>query len=615
MYSYGCSYLQFLDMPYLQQRYFCHKYILHGFHSHCTILILNLYILSDGIHNFERMAYTLALSKGRAKALGIKLLLFGPEFVGKSCLVSTLVGDPYKDEKATEGADMSILNTKNWEKVSSECFSDRLQEKYFRYLKESAKDHRESAVKHEVGFSVMRASWIGPTNILPYIGMGINFISPWKIASSTKSEKRGPKLDASEIQQAMKASSIDLGDKDDIDVTILDFAGQIMYHSTHSAFIRKENIIMVVFNASQPLSSNVKVRSSTLRSDPMTNSENVHFWMKTVHSICRIPGDENDRSDLLPVILLVATHLDLLGDSAEQAKEEIIQQLAQELKGKPYALHLAGHREGLVQALRKYCIFISNKCRNPEEIAKLRKAVSDLSQPMLSRNHPIVYLKIERRLLSIKQGVITTKDFHSISEECGFSVSMDSKEFCGALEHFHNKGTVLHFSSIQSLQELVFLSPHWLTKLISYILLAHPYKSKGGKHDRAFQLLIEKGILMQNFLSHMLDLFNSADNSFKVNLKEAIDLMKKFGFVSQIKCTTQFLEEEERFEENEGILIVPSLLPEDTTNNKPLPLERDPNVMVVFYKFPDQFIAPIIYNNMVAECITWNAERNKHLLW
>ena len=52
--------------------------------------------------------------------------------------------------------------------------------------------------------------------------------------------------------------------KEGIDVAILDFAGQVQYHNTHSVFIRKENVIMVIFNAAQPLSKNVKVRSSTL---------------------------------------------------------------------------------------------------------------------------------------------------------------------------------------------------------------------------------------------------------------------------------------------------------------------------------------------------------------
>ena len=574
------------------------------------------FVLLDGIHKFERIAYQLALSKGRAQALGIKLLLFGPEYVGKTCLVSTLVGGPYQEETATEGADVSILNTSNWKEISSEQVSDRLQEKFLRDLKESAKQHREVAMDKKMSKTTAYYAdeSLKVKSTAAKLSKALNFIAPWKKVSSTKSTIQAAKLDASEIKQAMKVPSIDLGDENGIDVTILDFAGQIMYHSTHSMFIRKENIIMVVFNASRPLSSNVKVRSSTLRSDPMTNSENVHFWMKIVHSICCIPGDENDKADLLPVILLVATHLDLLTGSAEKEKEDIIQQLAQELKGKPYALHLAGHRQGLVEALRKYCIFISNKCRNPAEIDRLRNAVFELSQPILSKEHPVVYLKIERRLLSNDQGVVTTEDFHSVATECGFSVSIGSKEFCGALEYFHNRGTVLHFPSIKSLQKLVFLSPHWLTKFISYILLAHPYQSKGGRKDRSFQLLIEKGILLLSFLSYMLDLFNSVGTSFEIVQEEAIGLLKKFGFVAQIKRSTRFLEDD-GFEQNEEILIVPSLLPEDTSNTKSLPIQGDPNVMVVYYKFPDHFIAPMIYNNMVAGCISWNAERNKSLMW
>jgi len=339
--------------------------------------------------------------------------------------------------------------------------------------------------------------------------------------------------------------------------------------------------------------------------------------MKTVHSICHVPGDENDKADLLPVILLVATHLDLLGEAAEQAKEDIIQQLAKELKGKPYALHLAGHREGLVEALRKYCIFISNKCRNPAEIARLHDAVYELSQPILLKEHPVVYLKIERRLLSIEKGILTTKEFHAITEACGFPAAIASDEFIGALGYFHNRGTVLHFPSIRSLQKYVFLSPHWLTKLLSYLLLAHPYQRITGRHDKSFHLLIENGILLGSFLSYMLDEFNKSekDTGSKIIANEAIDLMKRFGFVAEISTNMYFLEERDTFYQEEDLLLVPTLLPEDPQNLKQIPSIDDPNIREVFYHFPDKFISPTIYNNMVAECINRNAEKNEDLIW
>ena len=569
--------------------------------------------------------------------MGIKLLLFGPENVGKTCLVSTMIGDPYQEETATEGADVSILNTIDWAKVSKEEVLDRLHHKFLRDWRESAKDHREVAMSKALAKT---ASPSNPDKSLPekatakpkFLETAIKFFLPWIKKGSTDKHtitafqpanqevtqaSAENKLDAAEIKQAAQLPSIDVEDEHGIDVSILDFAGQVMYHSTHSVLIRKDNIIMVVFNAFRPLSSNVKVRSSTLRGDPMTNSENVHFWMKTVHAICHVPGDDKDKADLLPVILLVATHIDLLGDSAEKAKEDIIQQLAQELEGKPYALHLAGHREGLDEALRKYCIFISNKCRNPAEIARLHEAVFELSQPILSKEYPVVYLKIERRLFSTEKGVLTTEEFHAITEHCGFPAAIDSKEFAGALDYFHDRGTVLHFSSVKSLNKLVFLSPHWLTKLISYLLLAHPYKRIGGRRDKSFHLLIENGILLVSFLSYMLDLFNKSEcrTGSVVAAQEAIDLMKKFGFIAEISSSTCFLEEQDSFYQEEALMIVPTLLPEDPQNDKQIPPEDDPNTMAVHYYFPDGFISPTVYNNMVAECINWNTEKHEDLIW
>ena len=408
--------------------------------------------------------------------------------------------------------------------------------------------------------------------------------------------------------------------QDGIDVTILDFAGQVQYHNTHSAFIRKENIILVVFNASQPLSQNVKVRSSTLRVDPMTNSQNIHFWMKTVHSICHEPGDDSNRSSLLPIILLVATHLDLLGDSAEDRKEQIIQTLADELEGKPYAEHLAGYGEGLLNALRKYCIFLSNKCRDLQIIQLLRNIIVEISAPILSKEHPLVFLKIEKILLGYEKGVITKDEFYDIACSCGFLAGSDSEEFAVALQYFHDRGSVLHFANIESLKRLVILSPHWLTKLFSYILIAHPYQRIGGRiggrHDNAFQILTQKGILIGSFLLYMLKLFNGSKKyaSFEIEQQHAVDLMKKFYFVAQIDHRAKFLKDVKIGNEKE-LYIVPSLLPKDEDS-----LQQDPEgdydkVKVVYFYLPDRFIPPMLFSQMMAMCINRNEDKREEIIW
>ena len=528
------------------------------------------------------------------------MLLFGPEFVGKTCVAATLVGDTFQEMGATEGADLAICNTSNWKKISYEEASQRLQSEYLVNLKDFAASKTTDA-KANVEANVFTKAVRSVASLITLRG-----------------KQQAPEVDTDDIKEARVTTLAVIQDKQSIDVTILDFAGQVQYHNTHSVFIRKQNLIMIIFNASQPLSKNVKVRSSTLRSHPMTNSQNIHFWMNTVHSVCRQPGDINDKASLLPVILLVATHLDLLGESAEKAKKEIIQTLYEELKGKTYAKHLAGHQEGLLKALTKYCVFLSNKNRDPATICKLQDIIHEISLPILSKEQPLVYLKIERQLMSIEKGAITRKEFHAITYSYGFLAGLNSKEFAAALQYFHNRGTVLHFASIDSLKELVILSPHWLTKLFSYVLIAHPYQHIGGREDISFQILTEKGILLGSFLTHMLQSFNKSENEnvagFKVERELTIDLMKKFGFVSQVTPKAKFLEEAKISNEKE-IFIVPSLLPKESTDKQPQPEEKESNVRVVYFYLPDHFLPPILFDQMATKCIDRNEFKRETILW
>ena len=540
----------------------------------------------------------MALKEGKSKAFGIKLLLVGAENVGKTCVAATLVDDPFQECTATQGADIQICTTHNWKKIPLQEYSKNLKTNFL-YSWTNCAESKTSTAK--ANFSAKKE---------------IQSPSAEEITQGTSIDVTLPKVEAGELQafRAVKGFKF-INLKGGIDVTMVDFAGQVQYHNTHGVFIRKGNVIMVVFNASQPLEKYVKVRSSTLQGDQMTNSENIHFWMQTVHSICHEPGDDTHKASLLPVIFLVATHLDLLGDSAEAKKEQIIKTLAKEFEGKPYAQHLAGHGEGLENALRKYCIFLSNKVRDPKAILQLQNTIIEVSSPILSKEHPLVYLKIERQLLGIDKGVITIEEFHDVTQRCGFLAAIDSIEFAQALQHFHNCGTVLHITSIKSLKGFVILSPHWLTKLLSYALIAHPYKPTANSRDLLFNNLQRSGILLGSFLSHMLDSFQkSGVIGYQIKQNEAVELMKWFGFLAQISCNTKILEEKIKKNEKE-VYIVPSLLPDDMTNEKKIPEKDENDVRIIYYYFPDKFLPSILFNQVVAMCINRNEEKREDLLW
>ena len=121
--------------------------------------------------------------------------------------------------------------------------------------------------------------------------------------------------------------------------------------------------------------------------------------------------------------------------------------------------------------------------------------------------------------------------------------------------------------------------------------------------------------MLGSFLSHMLDSFQkSGVTGYQIKQNEAVELMKWFGFLAQISCNTKILEEKIKKNEKE-VYIVPSLLPDDITNEKKIPEKGDDDVRIIYYYFPDNFLPPMLFNQVVAMCINRNEEKREDLLW
>ena len=90
--------------------------------------------------------------------------------------------------------------------------------------------------------------------------------------------------------------------------------------------------------------------------------------------------------------------------------------------------------------------------------------------------------------------------------------------------------------------------------------------------------------------------------------------MKWFGFLAQISPKTKILEEKIKKDEEE-VYIVPSLLPNDPTNQKSIPEKDNSKVRIIFYYFPDKFLPPMLFNQVVTMCINRNEEKRQDILW
>ena len=124
-----------------------------------------------------------------------------------------------------------------------------------------------------------------------------------------------------------------------------------------------------------------------------------------------------------------------------------------------------------------------------------------------------------------------------------FPIAENSSEFDGIVKYFHDKRTILYFSEIESLRDLVILSPDWLAKLFSYVVAARSYKI-GTAVDRAWDQLTKYGLLEESLLQHMLDKFHFDYPSVVcVNKQQVVDILLNFYLVARITREAWFSEE------------------------------------------------------------------------
>ena len=554
----------------------------------------------------ERKAFQLAKRDGVANSLSFRLCVFGPENAGKTCLVDTLFDDIFQQQEATQGADVHIctIHAANWQKCTPEKMADNIQTQFFHGLNISAKEQVKSP------------SFLAEPGILTKFKAVLFRSNP----RSSSALHKVPEVKPEEIKQA---KAIKIISEKEFTAIVWDFAGQIQYLCTHTVFIRRNNVVFIVFKASCHLSGIIKARpgdeDSASGSKPTTPFHIIHYWLQAVTSVCHDTGGSDHMSEFLPTAVLIATHIDEIIGDLEQAKEAIIAQLAEELEGKPYAKHLVGNLPGvgLLNALRKFCIFLSNKVRDENIITQLKEIVLQISAPSMKEEHPLIYLKIEKELLSLKKEVITTTEFHKVAVENGFMAKENSIEMKGALDHFHQKGVILHFPSIDSLNQLVFLSPQWLEKLIAFLVIAHHYKPTGDKDDHSYRRLKHEGVLVGSFLNHSLQMFNELNGVIgcEISFAQAVAFLANFGFIAEISITTEFLEESHPWSEEEArIFIVPSWLPEGKEERKWL-FVKEKHVWSVYFTFIDGFIPLTIFHQMIATCINWNESRKQSIVW
>ena len=543
------------------------------------------------------MAYSMAMKEGQAESRDLQVLLVGAENSGKTCLISSFLGEEFVEgQSATEGAEVEVckIYSKDWARISDSEKTDLLHHQFIDQFRSSAlkmmlpmkSDESSASSSHNV---------VESTNVVPTVSV-----------SAPPIYSIGEGLPEPHPNDVVEASSNAIQyDADSLNAVVWDFPGQVIFHNSHSVFISESGVPIVTFNASGELSNKVVPRDGSPQpAECCTVISSIHYWLQVVDSMCSVKGK----------VLLAGTHIDKIhpeiGKARKIAKERILPQLEKELRGKSYSHCLFGFSEGLLSALEQCCYFISNKY--PDEGIEHLKNAAIKAAIALRKKQPIFFLKIEQELLQHKEPIISISMMLDVVTRATFSVAEDSLEFKGIVRYFHNKRTILYFSEIESLKDIVILSPCWLAKLFGYVIAAQSYKT-GFTVDGAWKRLTEYGILEENLLQHMLDKFHSDYPSIvHVTLQQVVDILLSFHLVARITKEAWFSEEDHpSLPDCSNIFIVPSLIPRNDDKNIPNTKQE----RIVYFKFATDFIPTSLLNQLIADCICHNVKRNNRLLW
>ena len=539
------------------------------------------------------------MKEGQAESRDLQVLLVGAENTGKTCLISSFLGEEFvKGQVSTKGADMEVckIYCKEWTKIS---YSDRencLQHQFVNKCKSDAIKKMSPTVSRKETLTAVK-------NDTPRSTTQVKLLTDISLQGMQ------------EIVQSASPKAMEC-DPESLNVTLWDFAGQVIFHNTHSVFISEEGVPIITFDASVELTSEINLRNnSSPLQEKSTGISSIHYWLQVVDSMCLVEGSERDLSPLLPTALLAGTHIDKLHPDIKEArkiaKKMILPVLEKELRKKPYAQHLAGSRKGLIAALEEFCFFISNKVRD-EEIEHLKNTTVKAAAS-LRKKQPIFFLKIERALLSHHEQVISKSKLLEIIAQSLFTLDENSAEFKGILRYFHNKRVILHFSQAKSLQDLVILSPRWLVKLFSYVITAHSFVTMGCDLDEACERLAKYGILQENLLEHMLRKFHSDyPSAVSISYQQVVDILLCFHLIARITREAFFSEEGcPSLPDHGDVFIVPSLVPRDEAKKPP----RTKHERIIYFVFKNGFVPVSLLNQLIADCICHNVQRNHRLLW
>ena len=220
-----------------------------------------------------------------------------------------------------------------------------------------------------------------------------------------------------------------------IEIEILDFGGQTIYHATHQFFICEKAVYLLVFDMKR---QDYKSR--------------ILYWCNTISTLLKcLP---------LPSVFLVGTHLDKVSSKELKAVNEEISSLMKKYKNIKY--------------------FFPTSSKTKKGIKKLYTAITEhikeskLASSLLPYSTTKFMNFLQKRSGERELPILSMNKFNTI----GMISGMKSEEIYELTKFLTSYGSVLNWPRDLSLKNIVIIDPLWLSKQMTSVL---SYKVKWVK--------------------------------------------------------------------------------------------------------------------------------------
>eukprot|EP01133_Synstelium_polycarpum_P001517 gene1517-1772_t len=292
--------------------------------------------------------------------------------------------------------------------------------------------------------------------------------------------------------------------KQDVTLSVWDFAGQEIYYTTHQFFLSERSIYIVVWNL--------------LLAE---EDSRVEFWLQSITT----------RTKDAPIII-VGTHLD---DSNKAEAKRIKKRMRD-----------------------KYCTRFPSilavktvSCTNGKGVASLRETLENLvaSQPNMGESLPRSYMLLENLVKEeTKKRTIPTipwPDFVQLGTICTIT---DEAELLRATMFLNQLGSLVYFPKEAGLRQLVILEPQWITVMLSSIITTkHSYAKDGVLPHKSLKQVWRAPLYPESLHVHLMALLEKFEISYNLGGRTA----------------TQRLAANEHTVDEAANSLIPSLLPHE----------------------------------------------------